>query len=280
MENKKIFWLSSYPKSGNTWIRAIISSLFFTTDGVFNFNLLKNFTVFDQESKYDFIKEINEVEYRQIKKLNILSKYRIEAQKRAFVGGDFAFFKTHSSNISINENFYTNETCTRGIIYLIRDPRDVVISYSKHIGCSIDETIDIMTNETEVNYYYSMPYLMSRWDLHYKSWPHLKVPKVIIKYEDLVDNIEKNFDLLINFFSKNYGFVFNNIDKIKKNILSSTSFDSLKKLENFSGFEESTKHTKFFRVGKSNQWNKILNDKQENKISCEFKEIMKEFNYL
>ena len=40
---KKIIWLSSYPKSGNTWMRAIISSLFFTEDGVFDFGLFEIF---------------------------------------------------------------------------------------------------------------------------------------------------------------------------------------------------------------------------------------------
>ena len=38
---KHIFWLASYPKSGNTLLRAILSSLFFTENGVFNFKLLE-----------------------------------------------------------------------------------------------------------------------------------------------------------------------------------------------------------------------------------------------
>ena len=32
---------ASYPKSGNTWIRAIIVSLLYSEDGIFNFNMLK-----------------------------------------------------------------------------------------------------------------------------------------------------------------------------------------------------------------------------------------------
>ena len=94
-------------------------------------------------------------------------------------------------SISINDNFYTNEYCTRGLIYLIRDPRDLVVSYSKHLGISIDETIKIITNEKEINYYYSIPYLMSRWDLHYKSWLNLNVPRMIIRYEDILEDTMK-----------------------------------------------------------------------------------------
>ena len=37
---KHIFWLASYPKSGNTLLRAILSSLFFTENGIFKgFNI-------------------------------------------------------------------------------------------------------------------------------------------------------------------------------------------------------------------------------------------------
>ena len=280
MKNKKMFWLVSYPKSGNTWIRAILSSLFFSNNGVFDFKLLRKFTVFDQESKYQFIKNLNKNDFKKINQIKVISKYRIEAQNLAYVGGDFAFFKTHSSNISINDNFYTNEHCTRGLIYLIIDPRDVVVSYSKHLGISIDETIKKITNEKEINYYYSIPYLMSRWDLHHKSWLNLNVPKMIIRYEDILEDTMKTIDLIINFFVNNYGFSFKNIDIVKKNILESTNITALQKLENIYGFEEATEHTNFFRKGKSNQWQKILSVKQKNKIENEFNTVMKKFKYL
>lgn len=41
-----IMWLASYPKSGNTFIRSLLSSYFFSEDGIFNFNLLKNIKQF------------------------------------------------------------------------------------------------------------------------------------------------------------------------------------------------------------------------------------------
>ena len=45
--NKKIFWIASYPKSGNTWMRAILLSLFFTKNGIFNFKLFNQIRYFD-----------------------------------------------------------------------------------------------------------------------------------------------------------------------------------------------------------------------------------------
>ena len=49
-----IIWIASYPKSGNTWVRSLLSAYFFTEDGEFNFNLLENIKKFPSE---DFISE-------------------------------------------------------------------------------------------------------------------------------------------------------------------------------------------------------------------------------
>ena len=61
-----IVWLTSYPKSGNTWMRAIISSLFFTKDGVFNFDLLKNILDFDIKERYEFVRSINSDDFNKL----------------------------------------------------------------------------------------------------------------------------------------------------------------------------------------------------------------------
>ena len=49
-----IIWLASYPKSGNTWLRSIISALLYSDDGVFNFKLL---TKIDQFPEKKYFKE-------------------------------------------------------------------------------------------------------------------------------------------------------------------------------------------------------------------------------
>ena len=56
--SKHIFWIASYPKSGNTLVRSLIASLFFTDDGVFDFKLLKNIPVVESTNNLEFVKEI------------------------------------------------------------------------------------------------------------------------------------------------------------------------------------------------------------------------------
>ena len=101
---KKIFWIASYPKSGNTWMRAIISSLFFSKDGIFDFKFLKSIRNFESSENYEFVKSINIKDYKNLNNLDIISKYRLEAQKRFnqnLKNKNVVFFKTHSANVSI-----------------------------------------------------------------------------------------------------------------------------------------------------------------------------------
>ena len=49
-----IIWIASYPKSGNTWVRALIAHYFFSKDKKFYFEILKNIPNFNVS---DFISE-------------------------------------------------------------------------------------------------------------------------------------------------------------------------------------------------------------------------------
>ena len=57
--SKHIFWIASYPKSGNTLLRAILSSLFFSKDGTFSFELIKTIQGLENKWRLNFIKENN-----------------------------------------------------------------------------------------------------------------------------------------------------------------------------------------------------------------------------
>ena len=73
--SKKIFWIASYPKSGNTWMRAILSALFYTKDGKFNYTLFKLIGMFETIEKFEYIKKINIEDFEKLSDLKILSKY-------------------------------------------------------------------------------------------------------------------------------------------------------------------------------------------------------------
>ncbi len=277
--NKKILWIASYPKSGNTWIRAIIASLFFSDDGVFQFKLFKKIPNFERKENYQFVESLNKNDYINLSNLKIITKYRLEAQKRVNINyGNVAFFKTHSSNISINNLPYTNEETTLGLIYIVRDPRDIVVSYSHHKSLNIDNAINLILNESVI-YNKNNPQILSSWNHHYNSWLSLKVPKLVIKYEDLLNDTEHSLRIITEYFSLNYKLEIINLEKKVKNILESTNFKKFQEYEKLFGFNEAKKGN-FFREGKSMQWKKELNKEQINKIEKAFRKNMITFGYL
>ena len=48
-----IIWLASYPKSGNTWVRSLLSAYYYSKNGDFSFELLKNIGLYPQKKYFD-----------------------------------------------------------------------------------------------------------------------------------------------------------------------------------------------------------------------------------
>ena len=288
-----IFWIASYPKSGNTLLRSILISLFFTHDGVFNLKMLHKIPQFESANfVYNNRKLFNE-DFKKISNIEIFYKYILLIQKKKNLNfnEDFKFFKTHSGNFSMGDYNFTEEKNIRGIIYVVRDPRDICISWAKHLGVSIDETINFMTNDKQSmlwkdgNKRFSNKEtpcsFLSSWEKHIISWTSTKwkVPLIIIKYEELVYEKEMVIKKIIDFFNINYAISFNNLEEKLSNIIKTTSFANLRKDEENNGFTEASNSTKFFSVGKKDQWKTKLTKKQTLKIEYKFKKMMNNFNY-
>ena len=293
--NKHIFWISSYPKSGNTLIRAILTGLFFSDDGKVSFQDMRNIALFETTRRLNFIKSINKEDFYNLGDLRTLSKYwqKIQVNQELKITKGFGFLKTHSCLVSIKNNLFTSKDITKGYIYVIRDPRDLCISWAKHSNYSIDQSIDFLCNSLSVlkwinkSKYSIMPknifplQFISSWSEHVKSWTKndIDVPKLIIKYEELITNKEMVIKKIIKFFNENFGMKISNSDTRLKNILKTTSFTYMKKLEDKNSFDESMPWSSFFREGKKGQWKDILSKAQQSKIEESLGEYMSLLGY-
>ena len=280
-----IIWIASYPKSGNTWVRSLLSTYMFTKDGTFNFSLLKKIQQFPSIGYFRFFLE-------DFKDIHKVSNYWIAAQDRInLLNSELTFLKTHSALCTLENNSFTNRFNTKAAIYIVRDPRNLVTSLSHHYSLNIKEACDFITNKQQIitkgewgGDDFGIATVLGSWSQHYKSWKNLKfAPILIIKYEDLLEDTKNSFIRIINFLNR---FMDIKVDEKKiLNTVNNCQFDKLAELEKKEGFSESVpsknddQKLKFFYLGKKNNWKKLLDTKIENRIRDEFLNEMNELNY-
>lgn len=281
-------WLASYPKSGNTLVRALLASYFFSKDGNFNFEIIKNIKQFPNSELFENM-GIN------IKNEKDVIKNYIRAQESINKKNSVQFLKTHSYLFNIDNNHFTDLKNTLGAIYIVRDPRNVVTSYAHHNAISVSEAVYQLTNSIHLGGNLSSNKTSDRtkvylgsWKSNFNSWKSFKEPGkyLLIKYEDLISNKKEAFLKILKFIYKlqNVNFV---IDETKlENTLMSTSFKNMQNLEREKGFIESKINLKtgkkipFFNLGAENKWEKSLDTKVRKQIENSFEKEMKELGYL
>jgi hypothetical protein len=279
-----IIWLASYPKSGNTWLRSLLASYYFSKDGSFNFKLLDNIDQFpstqffrDKKDTFSAPEDTSNLWLSEQEKINQDNKIR--------------FLKTHNALCKINSNSFTNEKNTLAGIYIIRDPRNIVTSLANHYQVDVNKAFDFMKDEKKaliekVNERYLGFVPILSWALHQESWIKCtKFPILTIRYEDLQLETFQTFIKVIKFINK-----LSNIEnlinetKAKKSIIS-CEFEKLKKLENKNGFSEAMidKKTKkkisFFNLGRENDYKRLLQTNLIDEMSSLYNQQIKKFNY-
>jgi len=279
-----IIWLSSYPKSGNTWIRSMVAALMYTDDGVFNFDLLKKIKQFPNEEYFqNFTNDFGN--------FNEIKKYWEAAQDLINLDNKIKFLKTHHINCKINQYNFTNKKNTLATIYIVRDPRNLISSISNHYSKTLEDSKEFLFTPKFIGGYKkngdlikeSLKTLLGTWNEHYKFWKNNNEDFLLIKYEDLIKDTRLELQKIISFIKK-YTDVQTNEAK-NENIIKTTNFKYLKNLEekgyfNENAYETVNKKKKFFNLGPENKWKNLLDKKILEEIETKFSAEMKELGYL
>jgi len=273
-----IIWLASYPKSGNTWVRAFLSSYLYGSSNLFNPDLINEIREFPD---HNILNKFMDSE--DFHNLGEISKHWIKVQEFINLKKEITYLKTHSALCNINGNVFTNSNNTLVFIYIVRDPRNVVLSLANHFDETHEESFKTIVDKRYMIYPKTIEQLLpstlvSSWGNHYSSWKNCNsINKIIIKYEDLVNNTKDTFKKIINFLSEHAEVYYD--EKKFINSINCTEFNTLKKHENKHGFNMGQKK-KFFHLGKKNDWRNLLDPKIYEKINMEFSSEMKELEYI
>lgn len=272
MTDNRIIWLASFPKSGNTWMRAFLANYFIGGTKGLSINELRKFTLGDIRA--DFYDAAASGKFE----LNSLDEYlalRPKALRLILNARDGTHFvKTHHQSILVHDQPLIPPEITAAAIYIMRNPFDVVPSYARHSGIDIDGAIDAMLDPSRLS---SSPRglfeIIGRWDDHVSSWTESEgLARHIVRYEDLRDDPKTGF-------AKVFGFLQVRPDpKQFANALKLTRLEALKKQEQKSGFIEKPKEmSAFFHSGKVGGWRNTLSDAQITRLHTAFEPVLQKF---
>jgi hypothetical protein len=243
-----IYWIASYPKSGNTWVRSFLARIVLGQEGsineLWNFAPDENVGTFYQPQLDRPIAEASTAEQAKVRP-------RVQAQIAGAVEG-FQFLKTHAMHARHAGTPTINALVTAGAIYIVRNPLDIVVSYSEFRNSSIDDTIKALNEPGRLlprNYKHAYVFCGS-WSENVTSWtrnPHERL--LVLRYEDLLADPIGQFGRVVAFLRVGVD------EPTLKAAVEATSFHRLQEEEQRDGFKERPEATnRFFRQGEANQW--------------------------
>lgn len=272
-----ILWLASYPKSGNTWMRAFLANLILGSEKPLPLKRIGE--VCPSEPAEMWFQPFAEGPVAELAASEVAA-LRSKAQERAVsLNKNVIPMKTHSYFGEDYGHPIFSMRATLGAIYIIRDPRDVALSGADHFGKSVDEMIEWMANPTALAM--AMPgtivhELQSSWSNHVESWTRWNHPGIhTVRYEDLLADPLDQFGRVARHFG-----ISTDKERVRKAVEFS-SFKQLQKMEADQGFVERSLHSeRFFRSGRSGGWQEKLTAEQVARIEEDHAKQMKRYGYL
>lgn len=279
MLNKTVkpIWLASFPKSGNTWTRLFLTALLgkkdpdinnMDTDGIIsNRYIIDNTLGFNSAD----IPEENFLKYRS----QLYHKWASSQNK------EFLLTKVHDACIR-EKHILFPPSITRGVVYILRNPFDMVASLANHNNTSIETAVKALCNNkhTIANKKSGLSRQISQflgsWSHHVHTWTSIHSENMLLmRYEDMLHKGLETFTTLVDYLELNYS-----REEIAQAI-ENTSFKKVKEKELTSDFKERPKDTKaFFRSGKTGGWREEITMDQAKFIIDSHYDTLLQYGYI
>lgn len=272
-----IVWLASYPKSGNTWFRIFIANLLNNTDNPVNINALPRMFACDRKIFDDVIGiESADLTHAEIDALRpeVYEFLAAQASKTLFI-------KCHDAYTLLPNGIAIFPPRMTKAIYLIRNPLDIAVSYSFHMGESLDQIIEKMGDANACmglrhkSIVPSLPQRLMSWSENVTSWVDAQEMEVyVVRYEDMKKQPLTTFTAAACFASLP-------CDEVTiRRAIEFSDFRVLKQQEEAEGFTEIATEDGFFREGRVGNWRQYLTSNQVKRLIAAHGEVMQRFGYL
>lgn len=282
---KPLLWIAAYPKSGSTWLRFFVAHLLEpsrATQESLTAAVARVPTDFGQAG-FDQMLGIKLVDL-SAREAVILKPRRLEAEARRLQAmREIRVMRTHDAFIDtpLGEPMFP-ASITRGAIHLVRDPRDIAVSYANYFCCTVDEAIAFMAAPHHCLHFDpdsdvgpQVPITLLDWSRHCHSWSTASadIPVLRLRYEDLVAEPMQTFTQLAHFAG---------LPSSKDNVaraVEATRFDRLKRRDTQEGFAFRGDGSSFFRAGRVGGWRAVLTPEQVKRITDTHAAVMTELGY-
>lgn len=279
-----IIWLASYPKSGNTWMRILLTNYLRNADEPANINALDGGPIASARQIFDDNVgiEASDLTQEEIERYRP-SVYEMISEQAAEYGDIPLFVKVHDAYTYTPDGIpLISKKATAGILYLVRNPLDVAVSFAHHCACPVEYIVRTMG---EPNFaFVDKPHRLHdqlrqrllTWSQHVTSWvdePGLRV--LVVPYEEMKANTVGMFTQVIRFCG---------LDDEPERIAKAVDFSSFEQMqiqEAEDGFREKIpKAESFFHKGMVGSWKEGLSEELVKKILNDHGEVMHRFGYM
>ena len=271
-----IWWLASYPKSGNTWLRAFIATLISGEPADINKMGFLGGGASDR-SAFDDALGIAAADLTLEQQTNLRPRVyetrAAEAERPLYCKAHDCYHLTPAG-----EPLFP-ATATRGAVYIVRDPRAVAGSLAHHTGKPIDAAIAHMADaasfsSSDDRLHQQLHQHLGSWSSHVLSWLTAPFPVHVVRYEDMMGDPAAAFGALARFLGLPH-----DPEKIASAV-AATTFSRLQEQERASGFVERPRRAAvFFREGRVDGWRDALTPEQAARIVEAHGAVMRQCGY-
>ncbi len=277
---RKIVWLASYPKSGNTWFRVFLSNLLSKENHPVDINNLYATPIASNRELFDEATGLSSSDLTPEEIDNLRSGVYEYAARNS---NDILFQKIHDAWLltEAGEPMFSSKV-TKSVVYFVRNPLDVAVSFSNHLSKSLESTVNIMADNgyafgsTSNRLHLQLRQKLLTWSNHVKSWvDESNLPVIVLRYEDMKTDTFSTFSKALKFVG---------IEATDEEIIKAIGFSDIKEMqkqEAEKGFKEKPANaSSFFRKGEAGSWRNELSDDLVKKICTDHREMMIRFGYL